>query len=93
MKNTFIKLVLLNLIISLILIIIFYLWLFIDGYGANNKYLSQEKRIFIMFVIFNFLLSIYMLNRLKQLNALSVIVTVILICFINLFVAKILGYF
>ncbi|HEY2721510.1 MAG TPA: hypothetical protein VGI82_07285 [Chitinophagaceae bacterium] len=79
MKNPLIKLVLLNVLIGIILLIAFYLSAFLSGYGSNVSHLPEEKRLFIGFVIFHFIVNVFLLYRLKQFNWIGISVSILLI--------------
>jgi len=93
MKNSLIKLILLNVITGIILLIIFYLSAFLSGYGSNITHLSQEKRLFIKFAIFHCIVNIYLLYKLKQINTISIFLSIIIICCLYLFAAWQFEYF
>jgi|GEM_PF-5294348 len=92
MKNIYIKVLLLNLCLFIILFIIFYLSSFLLGYSSNGGFIL-ERRLFIKFVIAHIILSVLVLHRWKLLNWYSFWLTLILTSAIYLFVAWKAEYF
>ena len=93
MKNSLTKLFVLNVLIWLILLVMFYLAAFLSGYGSNSNYLPMEKNLFLKFIVFHFAISLYFLYRFKQLNFIGFIASAVLIAFLYLIAAWQFQYF
>ena len=86
MKSPFAKLLLLNIIIGIALIGIFYFAAFLSGYASNLKYLPTEKHLFFKFVIFHFVANILLLYRIEQINSAGIATSILTICLIYSFI-------
>jgi len=93
MKNYLLKLFLLNLLLGVLILIAFYLSAFLSGYASNVSYLPQEKKLFIKFAIFHFLVNIFFLYKYKQLNWIGIIGSIGLIVAFYLLLAWQFDYF
>jgi len=93
MKNTLIKLLLLNTLIYLLLLVIFYFSAFLSGYGSNAGFLSHEKRLFVYFFIFHLVLNFFLTYRFRQLNWTGITISTLLIIMLYVVAAWRFEYF
>jgi hypothetical protein len=93
MKKSSLILIWLNVLIGIIILVVFYLSAFLSGYGSNATHLPQEKRLFVEFVFFHFVVNIYLLYRLKQIKATGIIISMSVIILLYLLAAWQFGYF
>ncbi len=93
MKNTLIKLVLLNVGIAIVLLIAFYFSSFMSGYGSNNSYLPQEKSLFIKFLIFHVIVAMFLLYKYRQITWMAILASMLVIVALYLIAAWQFGYF
>jgi len=93
MKKTFIKFALLNVAIGVFILIAFYLSAFLSGYGSNNSYLSQERKLFITFLIFHVIISMFLLYKYRQINWMATLTSSLVIMLLYLIAAWKFGYF
>lgn len=93
MKNILLKMAVANVLIAILLLIAFYFSAFLSGYGSNTSYLTQEKKLFIEFVIFHIVAAIFLLYRYKQFNLAAISVTILVIAGMYLLAAWQFEYF
>ena len=76
MSNS-LKAILINLVLFIFLIILYFLSGFLEGYGSNNNYEAAYWRLYIIFIIAHFILSFLILNKLKITNTFSIVLSCI----------------
>jgi galactitol-specific phosphotransferase system IIC component len=79
MRNSLIKLLLLNIFIAIVLYCAFAYIAFMSGYASNGNHLREEERMFIGFVIFHFLINFFLLYRYKKFNWIFIFILTALI--------------
>jgi len=94
MKKSLVKLILINVVIAIVLLVIFYFSAFLSGYGSNINYLPQEKKLFMKFAISHLIINLFLIYRLKQFGSIiNIIISMLFIITLYLFVAWRLQYF
>jgi hypothetical protein len=93
MKNIILKIAVVNVLIAIVLLIVFYFSAFLSGYGSNTSYLPQEKKLFVKFVIVHFVSAIFFLFRYKQFNLVAISTTILVIVGMYLLAAWQFEYF
>jgi hypothetical protein len=93
MKNILIKLLAINVLIAILLLIAFYFFAFLSGYGSNANYLPQEKLLFINFIIFHIVVAIFYLYRVNHLNLAAISATLLVLTGVYLLAAWQFEYF
>ncbi|MBN8789475.1 MAG: hypothetical protein J0I84_20535 [Terrimonas sp.] len=93
MKNSLIKIIALNIVAGITILVMFYLTAFLSGYGSNGSHISMEKKLFIKFAVFHFVINFYLLYRFKQMNLLGFLISLIIIAVFYLIVAWYFEYF
>ena len=93
MKNSILKLVVLNIILGIVILVVCYITGFLAGYGASNRTLLLEKKLFVKFVFVHLSINIFLLYKFKKFNFLGILVSVIVIAIIYLIAAWQYDYF
>lgn len=93
MKNILLRTVVVNVLIAVVLLTIFYFSVFLSGYGSNASYLPQEKNLFAGFVIFHFAVASFFLYRFKQFNLKVISATLLVVVTTYLIAAWYFEYF
>lgn len=71
------KVVLLNIVIAIVLITVYFITAFLLGYGANSSYAEASTRLYIVFGCGHLLLNIWLLYKFGALNLINVGFTII----------------
>jgi cytosine/uracil/thiamine/allantoin permease len=93
MKNIILKIAVVNVLIAIVLLIVFYFSAFLSGYGSNASYLPQEKKLFVKFIIFHFVPAVFLLYRYKHFNLAGIFTTILVIVVMYLLAAWQFEYF
>jgi cytosine/uracil/thiamine/allantoin permease len=93
MKNIILKIAVVNVLMAILLLIVFYFIAFLSGYGSNASYLPQEKKLFVKFIIFHFVPAVCLLYRYKQFNLTGILTTILVIAAMYLLAAWLFEYF
>jgi cytosine/uracil/thiamine/allantoin permease len=93
MKNIILKIALINVLIAIVLLIVFYFSAFLSGYGSNASYVPQEKKLFVKFMIFHFVAAVFLLYRYKQINLAAISTTILVMVGMYLLAAWQFEYF
>jgi hypothetical protein len=93
MKKQLIKVLLLNILIGIILFVVLFFSAYTLGSGSSVSHLPQEKRLFIGFAIFHFIINFLLLYRYKQFNWIITSTSILLIVIFYLGEAWKFGYF
>ena len=80
-------------LLGIMLLLVFYLCAFLSGYGSNNGYLYQEKKLFIIFIVLHLVINLYVLYRYKQINVLGFLASLMTIIFLYGIAAWYFEYF
>jgi hypothetical protein len=86
MKKPLATLLLLNIIIGIALIVIFYFAILLSG-SSSMKYLHYQKQLLLKFAILHFAANFLMLYKVKQINSASIAASIVIICLVYFFAA------
>lgn len=81
------KTLLLNVLISIIVVVAFFLTAFLMGYGSNSSYTSATNRLYVVFISTHLIGSILILRKRKILNATNIVITILEVFIIYVLVA------
>jgi hypothetical protein len=93
MKAPLVKFLLLNTLIAMILLVVFYFSAFLSGYGSSVNYLPQEKRLFIGFIIFHLLINLFLIYKYKQFTWVDISISILALSIFYFVEAWLFGYF
>ncbi len=71
MKKT-VLLILINIAVFALLLVIYFLFGFLAGYGANDSYQSNVWLMYACFCMFQLVVNIYFVSKFKKLNSLNI---------------------